>query len=332
MKHQSVRFREFGAPADVLTYESGEKLTSSEQTPLKSGEVRVSIQFSPINPADINYIQGNYGIRPELPAVPGVESSGVVTESASDSVSVGDLVIFITRVGTWQSEVICDGEEVIIIPDIPAEQASMLKVNPLTALCLLENYVSLTASDYIIQNAANSGVGQCVIQIAKILGIKTINLVRREELIPELLELGADHVLLDDDSTVEKVREICGENLPKLACNAVGGDSALRLMDAIAEQGQHITFGAMSMRSLKVPNKFLIFKRIQLHGLWVTKWIEENDRPSVDAAYQRLAKWVATGQLLQAVDTIYKPEDINQAINHATEGKRSGKILLDFNE
>jgi NADPH:quinone reductase-like Zn-dependent oxidoreductase len=103
-------------------------------------------------------------------------------------------------------------------------------------------------------------------------------------------------------------------------------------MDAIAEQGQHITFGAMSMLSLKVPNKFLIFKRIQLHGLWVTKWIEENDRSTVDAAYQRLAKWVAAGQLLQAVDTIYKPVDITQAINHATEAKRSGKILLDFSE
>ncbi len=327
MKYQSVRFHEFGAPADVLSYETEENLTA---TPLKSGEVRVSIQFAPINPADLNYIQGNYGIRPSLPAVPGVESAGVVTESSSEIISVGDQVIFITRVGTWQSEVICDGDEVIVVPAIPAEQASMLKVNPPTALCLLENYVNLKSGDYIIQNAANSGVGQCVIQIAKILGIRTINLVRREELIPELLKLGADHVLLDDDSTVEKVREICGENLPKLACNAVGGDSALRLMDALAEQGQHVTFGAMSMRSLKVPNKFLIFKRIQLHGLWVTKWIEETDRTTVDSAYQRLAKWVAEGKLNQAVDTIYKPENITQAITHATEGKRSGKILLDF--
>ncbi|MGJ8655916.1 MAG: MDR family NADPH-dependent oxidoreductase [Akkermansiaceae bacterium] len=329
MNHQSVTFNEFGSPAEVLHYATEEKLTT---TPLKSGEVRVKMQFSPINPADINYIQGNYGIRPELPAVPGVESSGIITESSSEGVSVGDLVIFITRVGTWQSEVICGAEEVIVIPSIPAEQAAMLKVNPLTALCLLENYVSLTEGDYIIQNAANSGVGQCVIQIAKQLGIKTINLVRRDELIPELLELGADHVLLDNTFVVEQVREICGENLPKLACNAVGGDSALRLMDAIAEQGQHITFGAMSMRSLKVPNKFLIFKRIQLHGLWVTKWIEENDHATVSAAYQRLATWVAKGQLSQAIDTIYKPQDIIPAIKHATQDKRDGKILLDFTE
>ncbi len=329
MKCQSVRFYEFGTPADVLKYETEEILTP---TPLKHGEIRVSIQFSPINPADLNFIQGNYGIRPALPAVPGVESSGVVTESLSDDVAIGDQVIFISRVGTWQSEVICDASDVVVISNVPAEQAAMLKVNPLTALCLLENYVRLKSGDFIIQNAANSGVGQCVIQIAKILGVKTINLVRREELIPELLQLGADYVFLDDDAVVSKVHEICGENLPLLAFNAVGGDSALRLMDAIAEQGQHITFGAMSMRSLKVPNKFLIFKRIQLHGLWVTKWIEENDHIAINAAYQRLAKWVANGELTQAIDTIYKPEDIIQAVNHSSLGKRRGKILLDFNQ
>ncbi len=327
MKFQSVRFHEFGSPADVLVYETEEKLTS---TPLRASEIRVSIQYSPINPADLNFIQGNYGIRPELPAVPGVESSGIVIESASDQVAVGDQVIFIKRVGTWQNQVICHANDVMVIPDLPAEQAAMLKVNPLTALCLLENYADLVVGDFIIQNAANSGVGQCVIQIAKILGIKTINLVRREEVIPDLLELGADYVFLDDASVVSKVHAVCGENLPKLACNAVGGDSALWLMDAIADDAPHVTFGAMSMRSLKVPNKFLIFKGIQLHGLWVTKWIEQNDRSTVCFAYQRLASWVANGELIQTIDTIYKPNAIAEAVVHASQGKRKGKVLLDF--
>lgn len=327
MKYQYVRFEEFGSPADVLSYETDEKLSSDE---LKPGEVRVKIQFSPINPADQNYIQGNYGIRPELPATPGIEAAGRVTETSSEKVSIGDQVIFISRVGTWQSEVTCCVDDLIVIPAIPAEQASMLKVNPLTALCLLENYVDLKPGDYIIQNAANSGVGQCVIQIAKQIGIKTINLVRREELIPELLELGADHVLLDNSFVVEQVREICGKSLPKLACNAVGGDSALRLMDAIAEQGAHVTFGAMSMRSLKVPNKFLIFKRIHIQGLWVSKWLEANDHATIEAAYLRLADWVAKGQLTQAVDSTYKPQDVLKAVTHASTDKRNGKILLDF--
>lgn len=327
MKNHRITFNEFGVPAEVVQHE---EVGATASRALKPGEVRVAIQYVPINPADINYIQGNYGIRPELPAIPGVESAGIVTESAAEIVSESDLVIFISRVGTWQSEVICDASDLVVIPAIPLQQAAMLKVNPLTALCLLENFVALKAGDYIIQNASNSGVGQCVIQIAKIMGVKTINLVRREELIPELLALGADHVLLDDTTVVEKVKEICGENLPKLASNAVGGDSALRLMDAIASEAPHVTYGAMSMRSLKVPNKFLIFKRIQLHGLWVTKWLEANDHATISVAYHRLAGWVAEGKLTQSIDTIYPPAEISAALTHAGQGKRSGKILLEF--
>ncbi len=330
MSHQAVRFHEFGKPLDVLRCEALDCSVSGEGSVLRPGEVRVGVEFTPINPADINYVMGNYGSRPGLPAIPGMEASGLVVETCSDRVSVGDRVIFVKRVGGWQSEVVCDDGGVVVVPDMVAEQASMLKVNPLTALLLLEDYVSLGAGDYVIQNAANSGVGQCVIQIAKLLGIRTINLVRREELIPDLLGIGADHVFLDDGDVVDKVREVCGENLPKIAFNAVGGDSALRLMDAVAEQGLHVTIGAMSMRSLKVPNKFLIFKRIQLHGLWVTKWMVENDAATVEAAYLRLAGWVAEGKLSQAVDSVYKPEDIQEAIRRVSGEGRKGKVLLDF--
>lgn len=325
MKSQAIQFQEFGDPEEVLSLEDVSVPSLAE------GEIRVEVHASPINPADINYIQGNYGVRPELPATPGVEGCGTVVESMSDEYAVGDKVIFIDRVDAWQQVVVCAADCAIKIPkELDNVQAAMLKVNPLTALRIIEGFEHLTEGDYLIQNAANSGVGQCVIQIAKLLGIKTINLVRREEVMQPLLDLGADHVLLDDENVVAKVREICGDNLPKLASNAVGGDSALRLMDAIAECGQHVTFGAMSMRSLKVPNKFLIFKRIVIQGLWVTKWIEAASRDEIKAAYARLAEWVAEGKLTQPVDTIYTPEEIKAAITHAKQGKRNGKVLLQF--
>ena len=325
MKTQSIRFEEIGAPEDVLSLQEGDVPS------LTDGDILVKIHASPINPADINYVQGNYGVRPELPATPGVEGCGTVLESRSSEYAEGDKVIFIERVDAWQSHVVCAGDCAVKIPaELDEVQAAMLKVNPLTALRLIEGFEDLTEGDFLIQNAANSGVGQCVIQIAKILGIKTINLVRREEVMQELLDLGADHVLLDDADVVAKVREICGENLPKLASNAVGGDSALRLMDAVAECGQHVTYGAMSMRSLKVPNKFLIFKRIVIQGLWVTKWLEAASRDEIKAAYDRLAEWVAAGKLTQNVDTIYSPEEIKEAILHAKQSKRDGKVLLRF--
>ncbi len=329
MLNKAVRFHEFGAPEEKLEVEE------IESSSLSSGEIKVTVKNAPINPADINFIQGTYGVKPELPTTPGVEGSGEVLESNADGIAIGDQVIFVNRVGTWQEEVVCTSEDVYVVPknlDLAHEQAAMLKVNPLTALRLLEDYAELKPGDYVVQNAANSGVGQSLIQVAKQLGLKTINLVRREGLEDQLLGLGADHVLIDDADVVVKIREICGENLPKLACNAVGGDSALRLMDAIEERGHHVTYGAMSLRSIKVPNKFLIFKRITIHGLWVTKWIAENDRLAVDAAYTQLAEWVSAGKLVQPIDTIYPLAEIKSAMKHALQAKKSGKVMLKMNQ
>ena len=325
MISNSVRFHSFGKVEEVA------QLEPIELPALKNGQLLVKMLATPLNPADLNFIQGNYGVKPELPASPGIEGCAEVLESTAEGFAAGDKVIFIERVGTWQSHLVCDAQKALRIPsEIAPEQAAMLKVNPATAWQILHAYVDLKPGDWVIQNAANSGVGQCLIQIGKQLGLRTINTVRREGLEAELKALGADHVLLDDVDLVTKVREICGDNMPKLASNAVGGDSALRQMDALAEYGTQVTFGAMSMRSLKVPNKFLIFKGISLRGLWITKWIAAAERGEIEEVYQQLAEWVVDGKLTQSVEKSYKPSELAEALERSQQNERQGKVLLDW--
>jgi NADPH:quinone reductase-like Zn-dependent oxidoreductase len=321
----AVKFHEFGKAEQVTVLEHIALPKVGE------GQLHLRMLCSPINPADINFIQGNYGVQPELPASPGIEGCAEVIESRAEGFAAGDRVIFLERVGTWQSDLVCDAQKVLRIPsEIAPEQAAMLKVNPATAWQILHAYADLRAGDWVIQNAANSGVGQCLIQIAHEMGLHTVNTVRREGLETSLKSLGADHVILDDGQLVERVRSLCGEHQPKLASNAVGGDSALRQMDALAEHGTQVTFGAMSMRSLKVPNKFLIFKGISLRGLWITKWIANSPREEVAAVYQKLAQLVIEGKLSQAIDTLYPPNDLHQALTHAQQGERKGKVMIDW--
>ena len=325
MISNSVRFHRFGKPIEVA------ELEALEIPLVCDGQLLVKMLASPINPADINFIQGNYGVKPELPASPGIEACAEVLESKAEGFAVGDKVIFIERVGTWQSHLVCDAQKALRIPsEIAPQQAAMLKVNPATAWQILHAYADLKPGDWVIQNAANSGVGQCLIQIARQLGLRTINTVRREGLELELKALGADHVLLDNAELVPKVREICGENMPKLASNAVGGDSALRQMDALAEFGTQVTFGAMSMRSLKVPNKFLIFKGISLRGLWITQWLAAAEREEIEQVYGQLAQWVVDGKLTQLVEKAYKPSELAEALERSQQGERKGKVLLDW--
>ena len=321
---KSLQIESFGQPNEVVS------LLKTQNTPLMTGQVRITISASPINPADINYIQGTYGVRPELPTQLGLEASGIVSESNSSDIKVGTQVIFLKRVGTWANEVVCEADAVLAIEgQIDHLQLSMLKVNPMTAWRLLTAYTELKQGDYIIQNAANSGVGQCVIQIAKLLGFKTINLVRRESLIEPLKALGADIVLLDNSGYKDQLLEILDSTkLPQIGFNAVGGDSALRLMDALAEKGTHVTYGAMSMRSLKVPNKFLIFKRINLQGLWVTKDIAELPKQYIHDSYRQLAAWLADGSLTQRVDKTYPLSQYAAALDHHLNQEKNGKILF----
>ena len=204
--------------------------------------------------------------------------------------------------------------------------------NPLTALRMLEGFVSLTPGDWVVQNASNSGVGRCIIQLAREMGVKTVNFVRRpDELRDELTALGADLVVGEDDEDVVKntLARLDGKR-PVLASNAVGGESALRLMDMLAPGGSMVTYGAMSRKSIKVPNGFLIFKGIKLEGLWVTQWLKNAPVPEIEAAYDKLARLMADGRLKQAVDTVYPLSDVRRAVEKAQEEFRSGKVVLSM--
>ncbi|MEM7148139.1 MAG: 2-enoyl thioester reductase domain-containing protein, partial [Verrucomicrobiota bacterium] len=301
--------------------------------PPAPNQLLLKILSAPINPADLNFAEGTYGKKPELPAVPGNEAVASVLaagEDLRDRFQENDTVIFLDRAGLWRDHLLASENQVYKIPaGINPHQAAMLSVNPPTAALLLDQFITLQSGDTVAQNAANSGVGQALIQIAKARGIQTLNFVRRKELIPELNALGAKHVFLDDPDGLAAAKETA-PTPPRLALNAVGGDSALRLMDLLAPQGTHVTYGAMSRRSLKVPNKFLIFKDIQIRGLWVTRWLENASPEEVHALLHPLAEMMHAGTLTLPVEKTYPPEDITAAIEHAQKSGRSGKILLDF--
>lgn len=323
-----VEFSSCGQPQDVL------QVASAPMPSPAAGELLVEMIAAPINPADVNFVQGVYGLKPVLPnSVAGLEGFGVVKQSESPDFAVGDQVILLEGVGAWAEFLCAPAADFIKIPQqVDPLQACMLKVNPLTAWLALTQYVDLKPGDWIVQNAANSGVGRCVIQLCKAMGLHSINIVRKPDALrDELTALGADIVVGEDDEDMVKatIAKIGGVR-PKLASNCVGGPSAIRLMDMLAPNGTMVTFGAMSKQSVKVPNGFLIFKNVSLRGLWCTQWVKNATREEIVNAYMHLADIMAEGKLSQAIDSIYAIDDIQTAAAKAQEEYRSGKILLQF--
>ena len=255
-----------------------ESIPSSAPAP---GEVAIRMLAAPINPADLNVIEGTYGELPPLPATIGNEGAGEILALGPgvENLRIGQKVLPLAF-GTWTSELILPAKNAIPLPDdIDIHQAAMLAVNPATAWRLLHDFASLQPGDWIAQNAANSGVGRAVIQLARHLGFRTLNVVRRPELLDEILSLGADVVVTEETDLRREVRQLCGGALPKLGLNAVGGASALNIANSLAPGSPHVTIGAMARQPLKIPNGLLIFQNLAFRGFWLRRWKETPPPP-----------------------------------------------------
>src|SRR5437867_5887166 len=322
-------YERHGNPADGLHLEARQWPTPGQ------GEATVKTRAAPINPADLNQIEGKYPIRSELSAIPGFEGAGIVVDLGANvtSVAAGALVVLPHNVGTWREAVAVKADQLVAVPTgIEPVHAAMLKINPMTAWRLLHDYVNLQKGDWLIQNAANSAAGRAVIQIAHELGYKTINVVRRAELIEELRTEGGDIVLVDGENLRDEVKTATSGAQIRLGLNAVGGDSALRLANCLAPVSTMVTYGAMSLQPLKIPNGLLIFKDLRFRGIWINKWYDNATMEKRMEAFRALFEMAKRGLLKTKVEKAYPLSELKAAVRHAAQGKRSGKIILEFGD
>jgi len=257
----------------------------------------------------------------------------VVVEVGADvsTITQGALVILPHNIGTWREALAVKASELVAVPpEIEPVHAAMLKINPMTAWRLLHDYVDLARGDWLIQNAANSAAGRAVIQIAHELGYKTVNVVRRPELIDELRGEGGDVVLVDGEKLRDEGKDATSGAAIRLGLNAVGGESALRLANCLAFGGTLVSFGAMSLQPLKIPTGFLIFKDLRFRGIWINKWYDDATMQERMEAFKRLFDMAKRGLLKTKVEKAYPIDDAKAAVAHAAQSKRSGKIIFEF--
>lgn len=306
-----------------------EEIPSPEPGP---EEVVVRLIAAPINPADLNVIAGTYGELPKLPATIGNEGCGRILKigSAVRGLAPGQLVLPL-GLGTWAQEMTIAAAAVIPLPgDADPEQAAMLGVNPATAWRMLHDFTALRAGDWIVQNAANSGVGRAVIQLSRELGIHTLNVVRRPELVEELLAIGADVVVNEETDLRTKARELCGGEPLRLGLNGVGGASALNIANALTTGATLVTYGAMGRQPLKIPNGLLIFKNLTFQGFWLRRWKEAASARERLQTYETLAGLLTKGILHTPVHKVYPLAAVGEAVADAAGERRGGKVLLSL--
>jgi len=315
-----------GNPTDVL-----EVIEVSARAP-GPGEVQVDVLAAPIHNADVLQIMGLYGSKPQLPATPGGEGVGrvVAVGAGVEHLAVGTTV-FISAGSTWAQQVTGPAGAFIPLPDGDLDQLSMLVSSPATAHLLLQNYATLGEGDWVIQTAANSAVGSAVIQMAKARGLRTVNIVRRDEVVDELKALGADVVLVGTDRLAERVAGATGGAQIKLALDAIGGPLIGLLVEALGQGGTLVSYSQVVQEPAAISPAALIFKQITLSGFWLSQWFAEASDEDKQALFGTLVPLVVSGQLALAVDATYPLDQLTDAVSRSMGGRRNGKVILHPN-
>lgn len=325
---KAVRYSHFGKAHEVA-----ELIDLPDPGRPGAGEVVIDVEAAPINPADLLQFEGKYGASPPpLPVWAGGEGVGIVREAGDGVMHLkpGDrvLLLFAGR-GNWRTALVAKAAKLFALPAADPLQLAMLTVNPPTAMLMLQHYASLHKDDWVIQNAANSGVGHSVIALARRRGLRTINVVRRPELADGLKALGGDIVLVDGPDLAARVRDVTGpEAAPKLAIDAVAGAATGHLAQALAEGGVVVNYGMLSGQPCQMPPGDVVFRDVALRGFWLAKWFATAVPEEMQRVYAELTRMVADGDIRVAVEATYPLEQIREALAHAAREGRRGKILV----
>lgn len=260
---------------------------SLDTSNMRTNDLFLKLICSPINPADVNIIQGKYGILPSnLPALIGNEGLFEVIDvhSSNANFKKGDWVIPIeSNWGTWRSHAIADQNLFYKVPNnLDKFACATLKVNPCTAYLMLTLFKNFEPNETVIQNGANSSVGQAIIQLGNFMNLNVVNIVRKrdnqQELNSYLKSIGAKYIFTEDELRKSILTNDLWKEIPrpKFALNCVGGRSTTDMIRLLDKGSIMITYGGMSKQPLTLNTADFIFKDFKCFGFWLTAWKDNN--------------------------------------------------------
>ena len=327
MRTRRLRFDENGEPADVV------RLEEVELGDPGAGEVIVRLEASAMHIADIKLVQGIDALRRPLPVTPGFEGVGSVVETGPDSgYAIGDRVFLPLGCGTFSEcvRVHRNGMGMRRAPAGDAEQLVLSNINGATAWALLKDFVDLEQGEWVLQDAANSNVGRYLIALAAKWGYRTVNLVRRQEVVQELKDLGADAVVLDGPDLPERIREATGGAGIRLGIDAVAGEAVMRMADCLADGGLIVNYGALTDQPCRIDFWQMFLHDIRLCGMSTSRCFATRNEAEIGRLQNEIARMAADGRLSAKIAARYTLDQHREAFAHAarTGPARDGKIIV----
>ncbi|TDQ18807.1 NADPH:quinone reductase-like Zn-dependent oxidoreductase [Algoriphagus boseongensis] len=315
-------FEQTGTPQEVLQVKE-----SPMPTP-RPHEVLIRVTARNINPSDIMFIKGMYGITPKLPSSAGFEACGVVEKSdQASSVKEGTRVMF-TAIGTWREYICVPAAMVIPVPSgMPDEVACQAFVNPMTAYGMIEES-GLKENEWLLITAGASAFGKFAIQMAKAKGIKVAATVRHDAQKQMLADLGADLVINTEKEKLSKVIQENTDGGIHVVFDAVGGILGAKALASLRPKGKLLSFGALALENMPVNSGLLIFRNLKIEGFWLSTWIEELATEKRKSAFQTVFGFLMKEQSKIDIAGKFTLDDFKKALDTYETPGRNGKILF----
>lgn len=319
---KALIFQQTGLPQEVL-----QLLDAPMPTP-KPHEVLIRVTARNINPADIMFIRGMYGIAPKLPSSAGFEACGVVERGdETGKIEEGSRVMF-TAGATWLEYLTLPAAMVIPVPDaMPDEVACQAFVNPMTAFGMLEES-GLKAGQWLLITAGGSAFGKFAIQMAKAKGINVAATVRHDSQKPLLETLGADLVINTEAEKLQKVIFEKAEGGVQVIFDAVGGVLGAKALACLRPRGRMMVFGALALENMPVNSGLLIFKNLSIEGFWLSTWMGELDQEERASVFAAVFGFLTAEESKIDIAGKFRLEEFRAALEAFEKPGRNGKILL----
>ncbi len=298
------------------------------------GQVLVRMHAAAVNPSDLMFLHGKYGVQKPLPVVPGWEGSGVVVAAGRGlraQALVGRRVACAatsTDDGTWAEYMVTSAEHCLpLLPHISTLRGAAMLVNPLTAWALV-NIARRDRHPALVQTAAASALGAMIRRLGCRAGLTVINVVRREEQVAQLRTQGAPYVLNSTAPDFEaRLREWSQQLGAKLALDAVAGEMPGRLLQTMPHGTQVIVYGALAGEICPLDPSVFIFKQQQIGGFWLVDWLGQQGRVSQIRTAFGIQRWLNT-ELRTGVRAAVPLDQAVYALRLYTQNMSEGKILL----
>ncbi|MFD5077269.1 zinc-dependent alcohol dehydrogenase family protein [Streptomyces sp. NPDC058371] len=255
---RTVLFHETGGP-DVLTVED------VELPALGPGQVLVRVEALGLNRAETLFRAGTYYYQPTLPGSRlGYEASGTVeaTGEGVTAFAVGDPVttgpgIEMGTQGVYAERVVLPDTALVPRPEsVDAVTGAASWLTYTTAYGALLETAGLRPGDHVLITGASSGVGTAAIQVARRIGAVPLATTRSEAKKRQLLDLGAEHVIVSGTGTpdvAKEVRRLTGDRGAEVIFDAIGGPGFSPLGEALADGGSMVVYGWLDRRPAELP-------------------------------------------------------------------------------